>query len=120
MRHTYLSKYRTRKEKKLKGNTRKGSSGCPFRLWRFLADHTSGLAIFKVLCLSSLVGLTIMYSFISSEILACSYSKILGKIGYIFMYVRTVPFEPSFCQAYTQLTDQPTTRLMGSHSRRGT
>ena len=36
------------------------------------------------------------------------------------MNVRTVPFEPSFCQAYTQLTDQPTTRLMGSHSTRGT
>ena len=98
MRNTYLStEYRTRKEKKLKGNTRKGSSGCPFRLWRFLADHRSGLAIFKVLSLSSLVGLTIMYYCISSEILACSYAKIEGKIGYVCMYVRTVLFEPSFC-----------------------
>ena len=72
IRHTYLFKYRTRKEKKLEGNTRKGSSGCLFRLWRFLADQRSGLAIYRVLSLRSLVGFTIMYYFISSEILACS------------------------------------------------
>ena len=46
----------------------------------FLADHRSGLAIFKVLSLSSLVGLTIMYYCIFSEILACSYAKIVDKI----------------------------------------
>ena len=36
-----------------------------------------------------------MYYCISSEILACSYAKIEGKIGYVCMYVRTVLFEPS-------------------------
>ena len=73
MRNTYLStEYRTRKEK---------AHLDPFPGWRFLADHRSGLAIFKVLSLSSLVGLTIMYYCISSEILACSYAKIEGKIG---------------------------------------
>lgn len=39
-----------------------------------------------------------MYYCISSEILACSYAKIEGKIGYVCMYVRTVLFEPSFCE----------------------
>ena len=38
-----------------------------------------------------------MYYCISSEILACSYAKIKGKIGYVCMYVPTVLFEPSFC-----------------------
>ena len=88
--------------------------------WRFLADHRSGLAIFKVLSLRSLVGLTIMYYFISSEILTGSYAKIVGKIGYVCMYVRTVPFEPSFCKAYTRRTGQPNARPIGSHSRTGT
>ena len=45
-----------------------------------------------------------MYYFISSEMLACSYAKIKGKIGYVCMYV------PSFCQAYTRLSGQPTTK----------
>ena len=61
-----------------------------------------------------------MYSFISSEILTCSYAKIVGKIGCVCMYVRTVPFELSFFQAYTRRTGQPTTRPVGSHSRTGT
>ena len=50
----------------------------------FLADHRSGLAIFEVLSLSSLVGLTIG-PFIRGKIINvflrkyCSYAKIVGK-----------------------------------------